>query len=62
MGKEEAREPGSPPIWLWACVLCGHRTDDTISFNQIFKKEETTAARQARIMGQIRAYVQEEVV
>lgn len=57
--QERAHEPGSPSIWLWACILCGHRTDETISFNHLFRREETTAERHARIAQQIRECVEE---
>jgi hypothetical protein len=56
---ETASEWGSAPIVLWACVLCGNRTDETISFNRIFRREETASEREARIMRQIRAYLEE---
>jgi hypothetical protein len=45
-------------IWLWAC-RCGERIDETISFHRIFRREETAAEREARIMRQIHTYLQE---
>lgn len=55
MGREFASEPGSTPIRLWACVLCGHRTDDTIRFHRAYQSEETQAQRHDRIMREYRA-------
>jgi hypothetical protein len=59
MTEEPAHEAGSPSIVLWACVLCGNRTDETISFNRIFRREETASEREARIMRQIRECLEE---
>ena len=59
MVEEPAYEQGSPSIVLWACLVCGNRTDETISFNRIFRREETSTERNARIERQIRECVEE---
>lgn len=57
MGQECAREPGSAPIWLWACVICGHRMDETIQFHRAYQSEETQAQRHDRIVREYRAEI-----
>ena len=56
---EESVKTVEGRIWLTACYTCGDRTDETISFNRIFRREETSTERNARIERQIRECVEE---
>lgn len=61
MHQECARERGSRPIQLWACILCGDRSDDTIRFNRAMRLPETDFQRRERIMREIKLCVQQTV-
>jgi hypothetical protein len=48
-------------IWLWACVACGDRVDETIRFHRAMQRQETEFERRARVMREIRLLTQEPV-
>jgi len=41
-------------IPMQACFACGDRTDETIRFHRLFRREETVAERNERIWQQAR--------
>lgn len=48
-------------IWLWACVACGDRVDETIRFHRAMQREETEFARRHRVQREIDLMMQETV-